>query len=331
MWGPPDQIESHPTGGTYDRPQEEGGGTTTTYPWETWRYRYLEGVGREHRTGVRRSVLLRRLQDLDQLRTTRTRCCTLLAARPCTSRWAWATRPDRLNPLRCERQPESGIENSKEFDKLEMLAKVQAPPPVKFKDLEEVVSHKINVNLMPFEVRTDYVKVTGDTVLVPVTLQVKNKDITFVSKDGIQRGTVNIFGRVTGITGKVAQTFEDTVQVDVPHGAAGKDRGPFLAVLEGGSAASRPLSHRPGGEGRERRPRGHLEPRHPGSGVQRGQAGFVFADPGRPHGESADQECGLRQLRARRNQAGLSAPGWRGRQAGQLQARSADGAMDAGL
>ena len=60
-------------------------------------------------------------------------------------------------------------------------------------------------------------KVTGDTVLVPVTLQVKNKDITFVSKDGIQRGTVNIFGRVTGITGRVAQTFEDTVQVDVPQ------------------------------------------------------------------------------------------------------------------
>jgi 5-hydroxyisourate hydrolase-like protein (transthyretin family) len=61
------------------------------------------------------------------------------------------------------------------------------------------------------------VKVTGDTVLVPVTIQVKNKDITFVSKDGIQRGTVNIFGRVTGITGKVAQTFEDTVQKDVPN------------------------------------------------------------------------------------------------------------------
>jgi len=28
---------------------------------------------------------------------------------------------------------------------------------------------------------------------------------------------VNIFGRVTGLTGKVAQTFEDTVQVDVPN------------------------------------------------------------------------------------------------------------------
>jgi len=58
--------------------------------------------------------------------------------------------------------------------------------------------------------------VTGDTVLVPVTLQIKNRDITFQNKDGIQRGTVNIFGRVSTLSGRIAQTFEDTVQVDVP-------------------------------------------------------------------------------------------------------------------
>ena len=87
---------------------------------------------------------------------------------------------------------------------------------MKFKDLEEVVSHKISVNLMPFDVRTDFVRVTSDTVLVPITIQVKNRDVTFVNKDGVQRGTVNIFGRVTTLTGKIVQTFEDTVQVDVP-------------------------------------------------------------------------------------------------------------------
>jgi len=45
MWGPADEVETHPTGGTYDRPMEEGGGSTTTYPFETWRYRYMEGIG----------------------------------------------------------------------------------------------------------------------------------------------------------------------------------------------------------------------------------------------------------------------------------------------
>src|SRR3982751_2822201 len=44
-FGPPAEIESHPSGGTYQRPYEEGGGSTSTYPFETWRYRYIEGIG----------------------------------------------------------------------------------------------------------------------------------------------------------------------------------------------------------------------------------------------------------------------------------------------
>jgi len=79
-----------------------------------------------------------------------------------------------------------------------------------------VVSHKISINLMPFDVRADFVKVTAETVLVPFTVQLKNRDITFVNKDGVQRGVVNIFGRVTTLTGHIAQTFEDTVQADIP-------------------------------------------------------------------------------------------------------------------
>jgi hypothetical protein len=105
---------------------------------------------------------------------------------------------------------------TKQFDRLEQFAKLNKPPAVKFKDLEEIVSHKITVNLMPFDVRADFVKVTSDTVLTPITIQVKNRDITFVNKEGVQRGTVNIFGRVATLSGRIAQTFEDTVQVDVP-------------------------------------------------------------------------------------------------------------------
>ena len=105
---------------------------------------------------------------------------------------------------------------TKEFDRIEQFANLTRAPIVKFKDLEEVVSHKVTFNLLPFEVQTDFVKVTSDTVLVPVTLQIKNRDITFVTKEGVSRGTINIFGRVTNMTGKIMQTFEDTVQVDQP-------------------------------------------------------------------------------------------------------------------
>ena len=113
--------------------------------------------------------------------------------------------------------PMSSGQQSKEFDRLELFAKLQAPPPVKFKDLESfLVNHKMLTGPFFPSIRTDYVKVTQDTVLVPITLQIKTRDITFKSKDGVSTGEVNILGRVSTITGRIAQTFEETVQVEVP-------------------------------------------------------------------------------------------------------------------
>jgi GWxTD domain-containing protein len=219
MYGAADEIESHPSGGTYERPMDEGGGTTSTFPFEDWRYRYLEGIGQEviiefvdtcmcgdyHMTMDR--------SEKDALLYTPNAGLTLY------EQMGMASKADRFSGGGLERLgtgPFNSDRQSKQFDRLDQFYKLQKPPAVKFKDLEEVVSHKISVNLMPFDVRTDFVRVTGDTVLVPITIQVKNRDITFVNKDGVQRGTVNIFGRVTTLTGKIVQTFEDTVQVDVP-------------------------------------------------------------------------------------------------------------------
>jgi len=217
IWGPPDEIDSHPSGGTFDRPMEEGGGTTSTYPFEDWRYRYIEGIGNE--------VILEFVDSCQcgdyHLTVDPNEKDALLhvpgAGLTLAEQQGLANKSTRMMGNLVNVGPSGVMDNSKQFDKLELLAKINTPPKVKFKDLEEVVNHKINYNLMPFEIRTDFVKVTDDTVLVPVVVQVKNKDITFVSKEGIQRGTVNIFGRVTGLTGRIAQTFEDTVQVDVPN------------------------------------------------------------------------------------------------------------------
>ena len=219
MYGPADEIESHPSGGSYERPMEEGGGQTSTFPFEDWRYRYLEGVGQEviiefvdtcmcgdyHMTMDR--------SEKDALLNTPNAGLTLY------EQMGMASKADRFSGGGLERLgtgPFSANNQTKQFDRLEQFYKLQKPPAVKFKDLEEVVSHKINVNMMPFDVRTDFVRVTSDTVLVPVTVQVKNRDVTFVNKDGVQRGTVNIFIRVTTLTGKIVQTDENTVQVDVP-------------------------------------------------------------------------------------------------------------------
>src|SRR5271165_3463844 len=219
VFGPADEIESHPSGGSYERPMDEGGGETSTFPFEQWRYRYIEGIGQEviiefvdtcmcgeyHMTMDR--------SEKDALLYTPNAGLTLY------EQMGMASKASRFSNGGIEQlgaSPFNSNLQSKEFDRLEQFAKLQAAPAVKFKDLEEVVSHKLSVNLMPIDVRADFVKVTSDTVLVPVTIQIKNRDVTFQNKDGIERGTVNIFGRVTTLTGKIVQTFEDTVQVDVP-------------------------------------------------------------------------------------------------------------------
>jgi GWxTD domain-containing protein len=219
VYGPADEIESHPSGGTYERPIEEGGGSTSTYPFEDWRYRYIEGIGQE--------VIIEFVDDCMcgsyEMTMDRSKKDALLytpnGGLTLYEQMGMASKADRFTRGGLERLGSGPFNNdlqTKQFDRLEQFYKLQKPPAVKFKDLEEVVSHKISVNLMPFDVRADFVRVTSDTVLVPVTIQIKNRDVTFVNKDGVQRGTVNIFGRVTTLAGRIAQTFEDTVQVDEP-------------------------------------------------------------------------------------------------------------------
>jgi GWxTD domain-containing protein len=219
MFGPADEIESHPSGGSYERPPEEGGGTTSTFPFEKWRYRYIEGVGQEvilefvdpTMTGEYRMTM--DPSEKDALLMVPNAGLTLLES------MGMASKTDRFNRTDGTRLGQSiggQPASMNQFERLELFAKVQRPPQIKFKDLEAVVDTKITYNLMPFQVRTDFIKITNDTVLAAITVQLQNKDMSFQNKEGIQQARVNIFGRVTTMTRRVAQTFEDVVTVDVP-------------------------------------------------------------------------------------------------------------------
>jgi GWxTD domain-containing protein len=218
MYGKPDEIESHPSGGTYERPMEEGGGETSTFPFETWRYRYLEGIGQEVIIEFVDTCMCGEYHMTIDRSEKDALLYTPNAGLTFWEQMGMANKAQRFsgNMERLGAGPESSMLQTKQFDRLEQFAKLQAAPPVKFTDLLEDVNSKVILNPMPFDVRSDYVKVTSDTVLVPVTVQMRNRDITFVNKDGVQRGTVNILGRLSTLTGKIVQTFEDTVQVDVP-------------------------------------------------------------------------------------------------------------------
>ena len=219
IWGAPDEIESHPTGGTWDRPMEQGGGSTTTYPWETWRYRYLEGIQENvilefvDPSGSGEYHLTMDPSEKDALLHVPGAGLSLLESMGLSSKACRFTRSDGTNmPVALGGTPAS----LDEFNRLELYAKVQRPPEVKYKDLEAIVTSRMVRDSLKFQYRTDFLKVTSDTVLVPISVQIPNNQLSFKAKEGVHSAELNIFGRVSTLTDKVVQTFEDPVIKDYP-------------------------------------------------------------------------------------------------------------------
>ncbi|MGO9433706.1 MAG: GWxTD domain-containing protein [Terracidiphilus sp.] len=219
-FGAPDSIDSHPSGGSYQRPIDEGGGETSTFPFEVWHYRYLEGVGDNIDIEFVDTCMC---GDYHFTIDRGEKDALLHVPGMGATQWeemGMAKKADRFKGgfENLGTGPLSSSQSSKEFDRIELASKLFAPPPVKFKDLDNFISeHKLITGpIFPFDVRTDFVKVTDNTVLVPVTIQIKNRDITFVTKDGVAKGVVDILGKVTTITHKTVQTFESTVEVEQP-------------------------------------------------------------------------------------------------------------------
>ena len=218
LWGPPDEIESHPAGGTYDRPPEQGGGTTTTYPWELWRYRQLEDIGENIEiefvdpsgSGEYHQTMDPGEKDaLAKVPGAGLSTCEQLGLCSKAQRFTntnGTTLPAPLGGL------SAGMD---EFDNLERYFKVQRPPE-HFKDLAELVTTRILRNQIHMDYRFDFLRVTHDSVLVPITLQVANRDLSFQGKDGVQSAKLNLYGRITTLSGRVVQTFEDVVSRDFP-------------------------------------------------------------------------------------------------------------------
>ena len=218
-YGPPDEKETHPSGGTYERPPEEGGGTTSTFPFEQWRYRYIEGIGTDiviefvDPTMSGEYHMTMDPSEKDALLYVPNAGLTLM------EQMGMSTKTDRFNrtdgthlgvPFGAE------TEKMNEFNRLEQFAKLQRPPAVKFHDLEAAVNSKISYNMLPAKYRVDFFPLTDASVLTSVTLQFENKDLQFRNKEGVQQAAVNVFCKVSTMTRRIVTNFEDTVTVDSP-------------------------------------------------------------------------------------------------------------------
>jgi GWxTD domain-containing protein len=218
-FGPPDEIDSHPSGGSYQRPYEEGGGETSTYPFEDWRYRYLDGIG----TNINIEFVDTTMSGEYHMTSDPTEKDALTyvpgAGLTLAEQMGQADKTQRFQRTDGTHLGTGGQplpESMNEFSRLEQFAKLQKAPVIKFKDLSAVVDSSIRYNTLPMRVRADYIRVTDATVLTNLMIQFKNSDLQYKTKDKISKATVNIYGRITSLTRRPVNWFEDTVSVDLP-------------------------------------------------------------------------------------------------------------------
>lgn len=209
-WGKPDSVESRPMGGAYDRPAWEGGGTTTTYPFEVWFYRYLEGVGSGIEiefvdpTGTGEYRIARNPNEKDAL------LFVPGAGLTTAESLGLASKADRIAGIN---QRDYFREQDSPFRRIELQAALQRPPQVKYADLQATLDDTpvIDNNPLDFDLRVDFFKQSDERVITTFTIQAENRELVFEDIGGIPTARMNIFGRITAVTDRRAGIFEDSV------------------------------------------------------------------------------------------------------------------------
>ena len=210
--GPPDSIEMHPSGGRYMRPLWEGGGTTSTYPFEIWWYRHIEGVGE----GIELEFVDPSFSGEYRLALSPEEKDAMLhvpgVGLTLAEQYGMATKADRPTfspgnrdyyPLRVRRAKDNP------FIRYETFVGVQRPKKIKYDDLKEVVDVNVAYSELAVELRKDYFKLNDEQVLVAVTLTLDHDNLTFKEDKGVYLAKVGVYGLVTTLTKKIIKEFED--------------------------------------------------------------------------------------------------------------------------
>jgi GWxTD domain-containing protein len=212
MYGKPDERETHPMGGQYDRPSYEGGGSTSTYPFEIWFYRYLAGVGSGVEiefvdpTGSGEYRIARNPDEKDAMLMVPGAGLTL------SEQLGLSSKADRISGAGGIGNSQYQREQDSPFSRLQLLADLSRPPQVKFNDLATAVNTGvIEENPLNFDIRVDFFRQSDERVITAFTIQTENKDLVFQDSGGLQQARINIFGKITSVAGKRSGIFEDPV------------------------------------------------------------------------------------------------------------------------
>jgi len=212
MYGKPDERETHPMGGAYERPSYEGGGSTSTYPFEIWFYRYLAGVGSGVEiefvdpTGSGEYRIARNPNEKDAMLMIPGAGLTL------SEQMGLTNKADRISGAGGIGNTQYTREQDSPFSRLQLLADLSRPPQVKFNDLATAVNTGVvEENPLNFDLRIDFFRQSDERVITAFTIQADNKDLVFQDSGGLQQARMNIFARITSVAGRRVGIFEDPV------------------------------------------------------------------------------------------------------------------------
>jgi GWxTD domain-containing protein len=217
MFGKPSQIESHPSGGSYNRPTYEGGGTTSTYPFEIWWYRYIEDIGSDIEiefvdpSGSGEYRIARSPNEKDALLFTPGAGLTL------SEQLGMSDKADRITGQYGDQSGRGqslfgGRAKDQPFERLQLLADLQRAPSIKYPDLQVKADlPEIATDILPFSVRTDFWRISNESVATSFTVQFDHSDFSFKNSSGVYSASANIYAKITGLTGRRAGQFEDNI------------------------------------------------------------------------------------------------------------------------
>jgi len=221
--GPPDEIVSHPSGGTYYRPAEEGGGVTNTFPFETWRYRHLDNRSQTENViyeFVDKSMSGEYSLEYDPGEKDALRHVPgvgLTDAEAATG----LDKSDRYNKSNTLQAGSSAAlpanyGTNNQFDMLAKYNEAYKPKEVKYNDVFVPAATRLSNNVLPFRVQANYVRVTSDQVRTLITIQFMNRDLAFQDEGGGKKAKAHIQGVIYRIDNRRLPGFSQDVALEFP-------------------------------------------------------------------------------------------------------------------
>jgi GWxTD domain-containing protein len=206
-YGKPDEIESHPSGGSYQPPSHERYSATSTYPFEKWWYRHIPGrsdveIEFVDPTGTGEYRIARNpFEKIANLHM------------PGGVSIPGVNQADIISAAGGFGNPFSSRAKDSWIDWMELMRLRDEAPRVNFdRDIGTGTSTPVtDDNFLTSNLQISFFRQSDDRVIVAFTVQADNRDLVFRDVGGLQTARLNIAGRIMSVSGRRVGVFEDAV------------------------------------------------------------------------------------------------------------------------